>query len=84
VPLLDAILGGEVEIQTLSGRGTFRIPPETQNGKTFRLAGQGMPKMGGGGKGDFYARVKVVLPDKLTEGERDLFQELRKLRPEGQ
>jgi DnaJ-class molecular chaperone len=84
VPLLVAVLGGEVEIQTLSGRGTFRIPPETQNGKTFRLAGQGMPKMGGGGKGDFYARVKVVLPDKLTEGERDLFQELRKLRPEGQ
>jgi DnaJ-class molecular chaperone len=84
VPLLDAILGGEVEIQTLSGRGTFRIPPETQNGKTFRLAGQGMPKMGGGGRGDFYARVKVVLPDKLTDGERDLFQELRKLRPEGQ
>jgi DnaJ-class molecular chaperone len=40
--------------------------------------------MGGGGKGDFYARVKVVLPGKLTEGERDLFQELRKLRPEGQ
>ena len=42
MPLLDAILGGEVEIQTLSGRGTFRIHPETQNGKTFRLAGQGM------------------------------------------
>jgi DnaJ-class molecular chaperone len=80
VPLIDAVLGGEVEVATLSGRGTFRIPPETQNGKTFRLTGQGMPKMGGGGKGDFYARVKVILPDKLSDEERDLFEELKKLR----
>src|SRR5262249_40115469 len=80
VPLVVAVLGGEVEVQTLSGKGTFRIPPETQNGKTFRLTGQGMPKMGGGGKGDFYARVKVILPDKLTEEERDLFEELKKPR----
>jgi DnaJ-class molecular chaperone len=83
VPLVDAVLGGEVEVATLSGRGTFRIPPETQNGKTFRLTGQGMPKMGGGGKGDFYARVKVILPDKLTDEERDLFEELKKLRRDG-
>jgi DnaJ-class molecular chaperone len=80
VPLVDAVLGGEVEVETLSGRGTFRIPPETQNGRTFRLTGQGMPKIGGGGKGDFYARVRVMLPDKLTEKERDLFEELKKLR----
>jgi DnaJ-class molecular chaperone len=84
VPLVDAALGGEVEVATLSGRGTFRIPPETQNGKTFRLTGQGMPKMGGGGRGDFYARVKVVLPERLTDKERGLFEELRKGRREGE
>jgi molecular chaperone DnaJ len=39
--------------------------------------------MGGGGKGDFYARVKVILPDKLTDEERDLFEELKKLRRDG-
>ncbi|HEX2184161.1 MAG TPA: DnaJ C-terminal domain-containing protein [Chloroflexota bacterium] len=79
VPVWDAALGGEVEVQTLGGRGTFRIPPETQNGRVFRLAGQGMPKMGGG-KGDFYARIKVVLPQQLSQRERELFDELRRLR----
>jgi DnaJ-class molecular chaperone len=79
VPVWVAVLGGEVAVETLAGRGTFGIPPETQNGKTFRLAGQGMPKIGGG-KGDFYARIKVVLPDQLTDRERELFAELRRLR----
>ncbi len=80
VPLWDALLGGEVEVHTLSGKGTFRIPPETQNGRTFRLPGQGMPKMGGGGKGDFFARVKVILPEHLTAQERTMFEDLRRLR----
>jgi len=52
VPLWDALLGGEVDVQTLGGRGTFRVPPETQNGRLFRLAGQGMPRRDGNGKGD--------------------------------
>jgi DnaJ-class molecular chaperone len=80
VPLVVAMLGGEVELQTLSGRGSFRIPPETQNGKTFRLAGQGMPRIGGGGRGDFYAQVKVLLPEHLTAREKGLFEELRRSR----
>ena len=80
VPLWVAALGGEVQVQTLAGSGTFPIPPETQNGRTFRLKGQGMPKMGGGGRGDLYARVKVVLPERLSSRERQLFDELRRLR----
>jgi DnaJ-class molecular chaperone len=80
VPVWDAVLGGAVDVETLGGRGSFRIPPETQNGRVFRLTGQGMPKFGGGGKGDFYARVKVVLPQELSDRERGLFEELRKLR----
>jgi len=89
VPLVDAVLGGEVEVHTLSGSGTFRIPPETQNGKTFRLTGQGMPRMGGAReadappRGDFYARVRVVLPERLSDRERQLFEELKKVRREG-
>jgi DnaJ-class molecular chaperone len=80
VPVWDAVLGGEVEVQTLGGHGSFRVPPDTQNGRVFRLAGQGMPKFRGGGKGDLYARVKVMLPQGLTDKERGLFEELRKLR----
>ena len=79
IPLVDAMLGSEVEVPTLKGKVSLKIPPETQNGKVFRLAGQGMPKMGGGKKGDLLARVKVALPTKLTEGERELFVQLREL-----
>jgi len=83
VPLVDAVLGGEVEVPTLKGsRIMLTIPPLTQNGKVFRLAGLGMPRRNGG-HGDLYAKVKVVLPDKLSERERELFQELRALRKVG-
>jgi DnaJ-class molecular chaperone len=73
------LLGGEVSVPTLKGKVALKIPPETQNGKVFRLAGQGMPKMGNDKKGDLFAKVKVVLPTKLSEREKELFQEFRKL-----
>ncbi len=82
VPLATAMLGGEVPVQTLKGRLALRIPPETQNGRTFRLAGQGMPKLGGSGAGDFFAKVRVVLPTSLTPEERGLFEKLRERRPD--
>jgi DnaJ-class molecular chaperone len=80
VLLADAMLGGEVEVMTLSGRKTMRLPPETQNGQVFRLAGEGMPKLRGGGSGDLYAKVRVLLPTNLSPRERELFSELRALR----
>jgi len=80
VPLSDAMLGGEVEVPTLKGKIALKIPPETQNGKVFRLAGQGMPVMGDTKKGDLFAKVKIVLPTKLTEKEKELFQQLKELR----
>jgi DnaJ-class molecular chaperone len=84
VPLSDAILGGEVEVPTLEGKKlALKIPPETQNGKVFRLAGQGMPRLGNNTKGDLFARVNVVLPTKLSAKEKELFQQLKSLRAEG-
>jgi len=83
VPLTLAILGGEVEVPTLKGRVALKIPPETQNGRVFRLAGQGMPHLGGGGYGDLHAKIRVVLPTHLSARERELFQELQRLRPAG-
>ena len=80
VPLSDAILGGEVEVPTLKGKLALKIPPETPNGKVFRLAGQGMPRMGDTKRGDLFAKMQVVLPTKLTERERELFKELKELR----
>ena len=75
VALHEAMLGAEITVPTLKGRVSLRIPPETQNGRTIRLAGQGMPR-GGGGHGDLYATVKVVLPTKLNEKERELAREI--------
>ena len=68
VTLAEALLGAEVPVSTLKGRILLTIPSGTQTGRTFRLTGQGMPRMKGDGTGDLYLKVKVVLPTVL-EGE---------------
>jgi len=80
VPLTVAILGGEVMIPALKGKLALKVPPETQNGRTFRLAQQGMPHLGNSSHGDLLAKVNVVLPTKLSEEEKKLFERLSQLR----
>ena len=82
VPLVVAMLGGEVQVTTLKGKLALKIPPETQNGRSFRLKGQGMPHLGNSTRGDLLARVEVVLPTNLTQQEKELFQRLGELRPD--
>ena len=74
VPLLDAVLGGEVAVPTLKGKAMLKIAPLTQNGRVFRLAGLGMPHLGSGAKGDLYAKVEVILPADLSPEEMELFE----------
>ena len=81
VPLATAILGGEVGLPTLNGNLSLKIPPETQNGRVFRMAGKGMPVLSNVNYGNMFAKVKVVLPTNLTEEEKKLFERLRSLRP---
>jgi DnaJ-class molecular chaperone len=76
VPLTAAVLGGEVEVRTMTAKVMLKVPPLTQNGKTFKLGGLGMPRMKGEGKGDLYARILVRLPEKLDEAQKRLFEEL--------
>jgi len=78
VPLLDAVLGGEVTVPTLKGKAMLKIPPLTQNGRVFRLAGLGMSHLGSSAKGDLYAKVEVILPAELSPEERELFEKLKK------
>ncbi len=81
VPVEDAVLGGEVAVPTMHSRVALTIPPETQNGQRFRLAGQGMPVLNQPGvRGDLYATIKVRLPTGLSAQERELFQQLKALR----
>ena len=80
VPLTDAVLGGEAEVPTIQGGVVaLKIPPETQNGRTFRLRGKGMPRRSGKGHGDLLATVKVALPSRLSDDERALFERLREM-----
>lgn len=85
IDLYTALLGGEVDVPTLSKRSLrLKIPPETQNGQTFALKGQGMPHLKAPHqRGDLYATVEVQLPANLSAQERKLFQALAGLRPKG-
>ena len=81
VDLVKAMLGGQATVPIPDGRKLIlTIPPETQNGRLFRLAGKGMPHLRGEGSGNLYARIKVVLPMSLTDEERALFEKLARSR----
>ena len=85
VPLsyIDAVLGGELEVPTMTGRIALTIPAGTQNGRSFRIPGKGMPKKGNSGSGDLIAKVNVRLPEPVTDEHRRLFEQLREIeRPE--
>jgi len=71
----EAALGAKVNVPTLNGPVEMTIPAGTQAGQRMRLRGQGMNRRGGG-KGDEYVKVKIVIPPRLTPGERELFQKL--------
>jgi curved DNA-binding protein len=75
VPAATCVVGGMVELGTLEGTAKLRIPPLTQAGQRFRLAGHGLPKPGGG-RGDLYAVVSVALPTRLGESEKELWEKL--------
>ncbi len=81
IPLSVAMLGGEIQVPTFKGKLALKIPPETQNGRVFRLAGQGMPHLGNSFRGDMLARVNVTLPTRLSAEEKQLFRRLGELRP---
>ena len=82
VDLYTALLGGEVHVPTLEGKLALVIPANTQNGKVFRLRGQGMPTAHTPEeRGDLLVEITVDLPVPLTDEERRRFAELRRLRP---
>jgi curved DNA-binding protein len=74
----EAVLGATIEVPTLEGKVEMVIPPGTQSGQVFRLRGQGMPRPGGG-RGDQLVEIRVVVPEKPSPRERQLFEELGKL-----
>jgi DnaJ-class molecular chaperone len=71
----EAALGAKVNVPTLDGQVQMNIPPGSQGGQRFRLRGQGLARRGGG-RGDEYVRLRIVLPDKLTDRQRELMRQL--------
>ena len=76
----EAALGASIEVPTLRGKVSMKIPPATSSGRTFRLPSYGMPRVKDGGSGDQLVKVKIVMPSDLTPAERELYQKLKTLR----
>lgn len=76
----EAALGATLDVPTLKGRVSMKVPPGTSSGRTFRLPGYGMPRLRGGGAGDQLVTVTIVMPHDLTVEEKALYEKLRALR----
>jgi curved DNA-binding protein CbpA len=76
VPIFDAVLGGEVTVQTLEGDVSLKIPAGTQGGQVFRLKGKGMPALKGGGRGSLLVRLSLQAPAAPSESELALWRQL--------
>ncbi len=83
IDIVTAALGGEVEVPTLEGKLSLKIPPETQTGKTFRMRGKGVKSVHGGAQGDLLCSVEVETPVKLTKKQKDLLLSLQQSMNEG-
>ena len=81
ITLSEALLGGEVPVPTPTGSLRLKVRPGTQNGQEIRIAGRGLPKPRGAGRGDLIVRVRVVLPD-LDERGRDAFRQFAERQPQ--
>src|SRR5215475_13773154 len=78
----EAALGTSLDVPTLRGKVSMKIPPATSSGRTFRLPGYGMPRLKGGGYGDELVSVRIVMPADLTSDEKALYEKLKALRSE--
>jgi len=74
-----AALGGEIEVPTLNGTTTLKIPPSTPSGKTFQIRGRGITKLGSNQRGDQVVGVYIDVPKKLTDRQKELLQEFAKI-----
>ena len=81
VGVVKATLGGDVDVPTLEGRATIKIPPGTRSGQRFRLKGRGVAGRAGLPAGHLYAVVQIVTPKDLDARSRELFEELARINP---
>jgi molecular chaperone DnaJ len=80
VPMVQAALGAELEVETLEGTERIRIEPGTPSGTVVRLRGKGLPSLGRRGRGDLFVTIRVQTPTDLTKQERELLERFAELR----
>ena len=77
ISFTQAALGAEIQVPTLEGQSSLKIPEGTQTGSTFKLKNKGVPVLNGHGRGDLFVEVKVQTPAKLSKRQREILQELQ-------
>jgi DnaJ-class molecular chaperone len=78
----EAALGATLEVPTLRGKVSMKVPPATSSGRIFRLPGYGMPRLKAGGAGDQLVTVRIVMPSELKAEEKELYERRKALRSE--
>jgi len=79
VEAVDAVLGTSIDVPTLEGEVSVKVPAGTQPDSMLRLREKGLPHFGGGARGDLYVRIKIHVPERLADRQRRLFEQLRAL-----
>lgn len=74
----DAALGKELSVETIDGSVKIRVPAGAQPNTLIRLSGRGVQRVRGGGRGDHYVKIKIVVPKKLTHKQKELLEALQK------
>lgn len=80
IDVVDAVLGATIDVPTLDGQASVDVPSGAQPDTLLRLRGQGLPSFGGGSRGDLFIRLRIHVPERLSERQRQLFEKLRRSR----
>ena len=81
--MVDAVLGTEVDVETVDGEVTMKIPAGTQPGTNFKLSGHGAPRLGSDERGPHIVTVNVEIPRNINRKQKELIQEFDKARKRG-
>lgn len=77
IEVVDAVLGSNIDVPTLDGPVSVKVPAGTQPDSVLRLRGKGVPRFGGGGRGDLFIQLQIHVPERLTDRQRHLFEQLK-------
>ena len=78
IPMVDAVLGTEIEVETVDGKITMKVPAGTQPGTNFKLSGHGAPRLGTDQRGPHIVTINVEIPKNLSKKQKELIEEFKK------